>query len=63
MDIEFHYRAVVFANDRKNDCSFFCLNGLVRIRAPPVLDFDKFQNSEFGGKENGKSNRNRFGHN
>ena len=56
MDIEFHYRAVVFANDRKNDCSFFCLNGLVRIRAPPVLDFDKFQNSEFGGNTNERKN-------
>lgn len=48
-----HYRAVVFAKNRENSCSFLALQGILRNRSPSVLDFDKFQNSEFGGKENG----------
>lgn len=50
-----YHGAVVFAKYRKNDCSFFAFRGLLRNRSPPVLDFAKFQNSEFGGKRNGRT--------
>lgn len=56
MFLEFYFRAVVFAKYCKNDCSFFVLRGLPRNRSPPVLDFDKFQNSEFGGNRNERKN-------
>lgn len=56
MFLENHHRAVVFAKYRKNGCSFFDLRGLPRNRSPPVLDFDKFQNSEFGGNINERKN-------
>lgn len=56
MSIECQIRAVVFAENCKDSCSFFVLREMTRNRSPPVLKFDKFQNSEFGGNRNERKN-------
>ncbi len=48
--------AVVFANYRRSSCSFFSYGEIHLGRSPPVPNFDKFQNSEFGGKINERKN-------
>lgn len=56
MLLEYYHGAVVFAKYRKDSCSFFVFRGSPHNRSPPVLDFDKFQNSEFGGNINERKN-------
>lgn len=46
---------VVFAKYRRSSCYFFAFKELHSGRSPPAPNFDKFQNSEFGGKRNGRT--------